>query len=139
MDEREYAGVEGPGPRRFRNPGKMSLNRGLAALGVAAGGYLIGFLIPFLSRQGRSVTGGQWFFWPIGGIFALFLAVFAIQIGRKTMQFIDGLPEQRRERLGNFMDLELERKRATAGVAVGIVAIAANPLIGFFIFLLVRR
>jgi hypothetical protein len=139
MDERESAGVGGPGSRRFRNPGKMSLNRGLAALGAAAGGYLIGFLIPFLSHQGRSAASGQWFFWPIGGIFAFLLAVMAIQIGRKTRRFIDGLQEPRRERLGNFMDFELERKRATAGVAIGIVAIAANPFIGFFIFLLVRR
>jgi hypothetical protein len=36
------------------------------------------------------------------------------------------------------MDLDLERKRATAGVALGIVAIVANPLIGFLMFLLLR-
>ncbi len=139
MNEPQPGGGTRWGSPRFRNPGKSSLNRGVAALGVAAGGYLIGFFIPTLSRQGQSVTGGQWSFWPVGGIFAFLLAVMAIQIGRKTRRFIDYLPEPRRERVGNFMDLELERKRATAGIALGIVAIVANPLIGFFIFLLARR
>jgi hypothetical protein len=135
--ERDVA--NGQDTRRFRNPGKMSLNRGLVALAVAVGGYLIGFRVTGLSHQGQAGAGGGWSFWPIGGVFALFMAIMAIQIGRKTRRFIDKLPAPRRERVGNFMDLELERKRATAGVALGIIAIAANPLIGFLVLLIVRR
>jgi hypothetical protein len=131
--------VDGQDTRRFRNPGKMSLNRGLVALAVAAGGYLLGFLLAGLSHQGQAGGGGGWFFWPIGGIFAFLMAIAAIQIGRRTRRFIDSLPAARRERVGSLMDLELERKRATAGVALGIIAITANPLIGYLVLLIVRR
>jgi hypothetical protein len=139
VDEHNYRGGAGAGASRFRNPGKSSLNRALAALAVAAVGYALGFAIVALSHQGSMTSGGGLAFFPIGGLFALFLAVIAIQIGRKTRMFIDGLDAARRERIGAFIDLELERKRATAGMVVGVIAILANPLVGFLVIVLVRR
>ena len=140
-------GWDGPGYRqggafgayRSRTPGRSSLNRALVALAVAAAGYALGLIIPALANQSSTNAGGGRFFWPIGGIFAFFLAVIAIQIGRRTRLFIDNLPEAQRHWVNDFMNLQLERKRATAGIAVGIVAIIANPLIGYFIILLVHR
>jgi len=123
-------------PARRAKAGKASLNRALAALGIAAAGYLFGFLIP-LASSGNSTTGHMVFF-PIGGIFSLFLAVSAIMIGTKVRRAIGALPDERRERISPYVDLERQRTYATIGVAIGIVSIIANPLIGFLLYSVLR-
>lgn len=136
MNGSEYQGEPGQAPRRLRNPGKASFNRGIAALSVAAAGYILGFLLPWAANSSQSVSGipaGRFMFMPIGGIASFFLAIVAIQIGRKTKRFIGQLPPARRERLGSFMDVEKESRRASAGIALGIISIVANPLVGFFL------
>ncbi len=136
MNGSDYQEKPGRAPRRLRNPGKASFNRGMAALAVAAAGYILGFLLPWAvnsSQSGSGIAAGRFMFMPIGGIASFFLAIVAIQIGRKTKRFIGQLPPVRRERLGSFMDIEKESRRASAGIALGIICIVANPLVGFFI------
>jgi hypothetical protein len=75
---------------------------------------------------------------PIGGIAALLLAIVAIQAGTRTKRFFNNLDPARRERLGFFMDLEKESRLASAGIALGVIGIVINPLIGFFIIAILR-
>lgn len=123
------------GPRR---PGRASFHRGLAALAVAAGGYLLGFMLPLLVSSSEPVSSGRFMFMPIGGIASLFLAVIAIQIGIATRRFAAGLPAPRLERLASFVDVEGEVRLAGWGVALGAASIAANPLIGFLLIAIIR-
>jgi hypothetical protein len=138
MNGSEYDKVEGRVPQRFRNPGKASINRGIAALAVAAAGYALGFLIPWAVSSAQTVSGarsGRFMFMPVGGIASLLLAVMAIQTGIKTKRFIGDLTPARRERLSFSMDLAKENKRAITGVALGVISIAINPLIGFVLII----
>ena len=124
--------------RRFGNPGRASLNRGLAALAVAAAGYLLGFLLPWALSPSQSAGNGRFMFMPIGGIASFVLAFAAIMIGTKTKRFIRELAPARRERIGSFVDLDRESGLATRGVALGIASMVANPLIGFVLFAALR-
>ncbi len=126
---------ERPGPRR---PGRASFNRGLAALAVAVGGYLVGFMVPLLLNPSDPLHSGRFMFLPIGGIAALFLAVMAMQTGVRTRRFINGLPEPRRERIGSFVNVEGESRLAGWGIALGAASIALNPLIGFIVIAIIR-
>jgi len=141
MNGSDHQGEPGRASRGLRNPGKASFNRGIAALAVAVAGYILGFLLPWAVNSSQSVSGipaGRFMFMPIGGMASFFLAIIAIQIGRKTKRFVGQLPPARRERLGSFMDLEKESRRASAGIALGIISIAANPLFGFFLITILR-
>lgn len=123
---------------RFKGrPGKASFNRGIAALAVAAGGYLLGFLLPLAIGSG-GYGGGRMLFLPLGGITSLVLAVIAITIGRKVLKFERGMNEIQRRRLGAFMDVEGEKRLASIGIVLGVAAIVANPLIGFLIYAIAR-
>jgi hypothetical protein len=124
-----------PGPRRL---GKAAFNRGLAALAVAVGGYLLGFMVPLLVNSTDPLRSGRFMFMPIGGIASLFLAVIAIQIGLRTRRFAAGLPALRRERLSSFLDVEGELRLAGWGIALGAASIVANPLIGFVVIAIIR-
>jgi hypothetical protein len=131
-----YPGTEHLAPRR-PNPGKIARNRGIAALAVAAAGYLLGFLLPLAIGSARSGTAtSKLLFMPIGGIASLMLAVIAIYFGRKVAAFLDGMPPLRREYINRFMDVALEKRRASMGVTLGVIAIVANPLIGFTLYAL---
>jgi len=131
---------EGPVQRRRRNPGRTSRNFGIAALAVAAAGYILSFLIAWAVNSPRTSpgVGGRFVFMPIGGIAALLLAIVAIQAGTRTKRFFNNLDPARRERLGFFMDLEKESRLASAGIALGVIGIVINPLIGFFIIAILR-
>ena len=125
---------------RLRNAGKVSLNRGIAALAVAAAGNLLGFLIPWAANSAKSSnvpTVGRVLFFPMGGIVSLMLAVLAISIGRKVRKYIESLSDMQRTRLGSFIDLDKQRTYASMGVAMGIVSIVINPLLVFGLFTIV--
>ncbi len=126
--------------RRRRNPGRTSRNFGIAALAVAAAGYILGFLIAWAvnSSQTAGGAGGRFVFMPIGGIASLLLAIVAIQAGLRTKRFINSLEPARRERLGFLLDLEKESRLASAGIALGVISVVVNPLIGFFIIAILR-
>lgn len=131
---------DGPLQRRRRNPGRTSRNFGIAAISIAAGGYALGFLIAWaLNSSGTSTgVGGRYVFMPIGGIAALVTAVVAIQAGTRTKRFINDLGPVRRERLGLFMDVEKESRLASLGIALGVISVVINPLIGFIILAILR-
>lgn len=121
-----------PGGRRpwipVTRPGEAGRNRGIAALAIAAGGYLLGFLVPWATRSGGA---GRFVFVPLGGIASLVFAVFAIHIGLRVRRFTEDLPVLRRERLEMFMDLEKEKRRASMGMMLGVISIVVNPLVAF--------
>jgi len=122
-----------------RRPGTAAFYRGIAALCVAATGYLLGFLVPWAVGSTRSPGSGPYMFLPIGGLASLVLAGFAIYIGRRVLRFFENLPEPRRAFVGRLMDVDRELKRAKAGIALGVASIVANPLIGFVVLTIVRR
>ena len=127
--------------QRWGSAGKASLNRGIAALAVAVAGNLLGFLIPWAVNSAQSSNGplvGRVVFFPMGGIISVMLAVLAISIGRKVNKFAEGLSDIQRVRLGSFIDLEKQRRYASAGVALGIISIVINPLVAFGLFAIVR-
>ncbi|MFH1150839.1 MAG: hypothetical protein V1748_10245 [Actinomycetota bacterium] len=131
-----YPGTENLAPKR-PHPGNIAFRRGIAALAVAVGGYLLGFLVPLLLGLARSrTTGARLVFMPVGGIIALMLSVVAIYTGKKVKAFLDAMPPLRRQYLSRFMDPDLERRRASTGITLGIIAIIANPLIGFALYVL---
>jgi hypothetical protein len=121
-------------PDRRRRAGKASFNRGLGALAIAAAGYLIGFLIPLAS----SGNTGRMVFFPIGGIFSFFMAVMAIVIGRKVRQGTAGLSPEQKQRATGFIDIDRQRTFAAWGIALGIVSIVFNPLLGFALYSALR-
>jgi hypothetical protein len=123
-------------PERRRAAGKASFNRGLAALGIAAAGWVLGFLIP-LASSGGSNTGRMVFF-PIGGFISLFMAVAAIMIGLKVRKGVGRLDQQQREKVKTFVDVDRQARYAAAGIALGIVSIVLNPLMGFMIVAIVK-
>jgi hypothetical protein len=131
---------DGPFQRRRRNPGRTSRNFGIAAVSIAAAGYILGLLIAWALNSSRTSTGvgGRFVFMPIGGIAALVTAIVAIQAGTRTRRFIKDLGSVRRERLGFFMDVEKESRLASVGIALGVISIVINPLIGFFIIAVLR-
>ena len=117
-------------PDRRRRAGKASFNRGIGALAIAAAGYLIGFLMPLASSGGT----GQMVFFPTGGIFSLFMAVMAIVIGRKVRRGTSGLTEEQKQRAAGFIDIDRQRTFAAWGIALGIISIVCNPLLGFAVY-----
>jgi hypothetical protein len=131
---------EGPLQRRRRNPGRTSRNLGIAAIAIAVGGYILGFLIAWALNSSRVSpgVGGRFVFMPIGGLAALVTAIVAIQAGTRTKRFINSLEPVHRERLGFFMDLEKESGLASAGLALGVISIFLNPLIGFLVIAVLR-
>jgi hypothetical protein len=125
---------------RGRNAGRRSLNMGLLGLGIAAFGYLLGFLLPLaVNSAQKGLSAGRAMFLPFGGIASLFAAVAAISIGMKVRRFVAGLREEQRARLGSFVELEKQDRYAAAGIALGIATIIFNPLIAFFIVAVVTR
>ncbi len=137
---RREGGGPGYGPARaarFRDPGKASLNRGLAALAVAAAGYLLGFLLPLAVSSGGT-PGRRLVFTPIGGIISLFLAAMAIAVGVRTRRFIREMAPARRERMAALVDIERQSRLSAAGIALGVVSLIANPLLGFIIYMALR-
>lgn len=137
-DERPFGINTRPGVRS--HPGKSSFYRGAGALAVAAVGYLVGFLLPYLISPGAagSPAANRMVFAPVGGIVSLWLAVMAIYIGGRVLRFAAGLTDERRERLAGVMDLEGERRWAVAGIALGVVSIAVNPLLAYIVIMIVR-
>ncbi|MCJ7652784.1 MAG: hypothetical protein MUO75_03660 [Actinobacteria bacterium] len=134
MNDDEYKGAPQWSQERRRNAGKISLNRGIAALAVAAAGNLLGFLIPWAANSAQSSNGplvGRVVFFPMGGIVSLMLAILAISIGRKVHKFVESLSDTQRMRLNSSMDLEKQRRYASTGVALGIISIVINPLLAF--------
>ena len=141
MNDNEYDSKQQWSRERRQNAGKVSLNRGIAALAVAAGGNLLGFLIPWAVNSGQSSNGplvGRAVFFPVGGIVSLMLAILAISIGRKVNKFIDGLSDLQRERISSFIDLEKQRRYASTGIGLGVVSIAFNPLLAFGLIAIMR-
>jgi len=118
-----------PAERR-RRAGKVALNRGLVALAIAAGGWVLGFLIPALTSTGS--TGGRAFF-PIGGIASAFVAVSAILIGTRVRRFVNGLSTEQRMLVAPRWDMGRQVRFATLGIALGVASIVCNPLIGFVV------
>jgi hypothetical protein len=107
----------------------------LVAVAIAWGGYLIGFLIPALSSSG---TRSGWAFFPVGGIAALLVAVSAIAIGSRVRGFARRLSEDQRARIASVWDLDRQVRFATLGIALGILSIVCNPLVGFIVVVIVR-
>lgn len=139
MDEEysEWEDRRGPHGR----PGRTVLHRGIASLAVASAGYLLGFLVPFLIHSvgnGNSTSSAVVVFFPLGGIASLVLAVIAITVGRKVINAIDDIPVFRKEKIRTFVDLDKEKKLAATGIALGIISIVCNPLLGFLLFILIR-
>lgn len=127
-------------PERRRNAGRRSFNTGLAALGIAAFGYLLGFLFPLLiNSTGNGLSAPRVMFLPFGGFAALLIAVMAISTGMRVRRFIDGLQEDQRARLGGFVDIEKQRRYATWGTALGAASIVFNPLIAFALVAIFTR
>ena len=116
------------------NAGKVSFNRGIAALAVAVAGNLLGFLIPWAANSAQSSNGplvGRVVFFPLGGIVSVMLAILAISIGRKVHRFLEDLSDVQSMRLSSFIDLDRQRRYASTGVVLGIVSIVINPLLIF--------
>jgi hypothetical protein len=126
-----------PGESRRRRPGKVSFNRGVAAVAVALAGDVIGFLF-FAASSGNPGSTGRIMYFPIGGIFALALGGMAIFVGRKVLSFLNSLSPERVERVAYFMDIDDEKKWASKGVVLGVISIVINPLIIFFVLLFFR-
>lgn len=125
--------------QRRLHPGTRARNLGIWALGVAAAGYAVGFTVAWLAHP--SVSGaapGGYYFFPLGGFASLFLAVTAIYAGTRIRRFLDSLQPIQRERLSALTDVELERSRATWGIILGAVSLAANPLLGFIVVMIAR-
>lgn len=122
--------------RRRRNPGKTSLNLGIAALAVAAGGYIVGLLVAW--ALGGGVPARHLAFMPVGGLASLFLAVMAIQTGFRTKKFFGRLTPVQRERLGYIIDLDDEGKKASLGITLGAISLVLNPLLGFLLYAILR-
>jgi hypothetical protein len=123
------------------NEGKVSFNRGIAALAVAVAGNLLGFLIPWAANSAQSSSGpmvGRVVFFPMGGIVSVMLAILAISIGRKVHRFFEDLSDVQSMRLSSFIDLEKQRRYASTGVALGIVSIVINPLLVFGLVAIIR-
>jgi hypothetical protein len=134
MNADDYSSKPQWSRERRLNAGKTSLNRGIAALAVAAGGNLLGLLIPWAVSSGQSSNGpllGRAVFFPVGGIVSLVLALIAISIGRKVKKFIGGLADFQRERISSFVDLEKQKRYASTGIGLGITSIVLNPLLVF--------
>jgi len=116
------------------NAGKVSFNRGIAALAVGVAGNLLGFLIPWAANSAQSSNGplvGRVVFFPLGGIVSVMLAILAISIGRKVHRFLEDLSDVQSMRLSSFIDLDRQRRYASTGVVLGIVSIVINPLLIF--------
>jgi len=116
------------------NAGKVSFNRGIAALAVGVAGNLLGFLIPWAANSAQSSNGplvGRVVFFPLGGIVSVMLAILAISIGRKVHRFFEDLSDVQSMRLSSFIDLDRQRRYASTGVVLGIVSIVINPLLIF--------
>ena len=116
------------------NAGKVSFNRGIAALAVGVAGNLLGFLIPWAANSAQSSNGplvGRVVFFPLGGIVSVMLAILAISTGRKVREFTGSLSDEQRMRLSSFIDLDRQRRYASTGVVLGIVSIVINPLLIF--------
>jgi hypothetical protein len=126
---------------RRLNAGKVSLNRGIAALAVAVAGNLLGFLIPLAVDSAQSSNGplvGRVVFFPVGGIVSLMLAILAISIGKKVHKSIESLSDMQRTRLSSFLDLDKQWRYASMGVAIGIASIVINPLLVFGLIAMAR-
>ena len=116
------------------NAGKVSFNRGIAALAVGVAGNLLGFLIPWAANSAQSSNGplvGRVVFFPMGGVVSVMLAILAISTGRKVREFTGSLSDEQRMRLSSFIDLDRQRRYASTGVVLGIVSIVINPLLIF--------
>lgn len=141
MNDDEYKGKPQWSRERRRNAGKVSFNRGIAALAVAVAGNLLGFLIPWAANYAQSSNGpmvGRVVFFPVGGIVSLMLAILAISIGRKVHRFFEDLSDVQSMRLSSFIDLEKQTRYASVGVVLGAASIVVNPLLVFGLVAIIR-